>query len=974
VARFAFRTLATSTILGIVLSTLVVASSAAPANAGTPRIVPPQSKYESGTYLVTLSNDSAATYAGGIAGLKATRPHSGKQLRAQDQTVRKYTAYLRTKQSRVASTVGAHVLYHYSLAYNGFAASLSGDEAAQLAATPGVLAVVRNFILPIQSAPSTDYLGIRGANGAWNQVGGAPNAGAGVVVGMIDTGIAPENPSFAGTPLDTATSTTTPWFNSATDRVNFLKSDGGTFVGTRTVGDEFSVDDYSTKLVGARYFDAGFVETGVIGSHSDGEYLSPRDGDGHGSHTASTAVGDTAVAASVGALSLGTIAGIAPAAKLAVYKACWTAPPGQDSGCALTDIIAAIDAAVADGVDVLSYSIAGSPATTTYSPIDAAFLGAAEAGIFVSVAAGNAGPYASSLDNAAPWETTVAATSTALSSHGPFPRISSFSGRGPVLAAGGDVLKPDIAAPGEYIVAAMANAEGAPPTWGILSGTSMATPQISGLAAIYLGVHPVASPAEVKSALMTTATNTVTSSGHAMTNPFAQGAGRVRANHFLHPTLLYLSDSDDWKSYLVGTGQAEFVGIAAIDPSDLNLPSISIGHLSGSQTVTRTVTAAQAGTYTVSAVMPGTAITVAPKTLKFDSVGEAKTFTVTISRTTAQLGHWATGYLRWTRTAGSAISRIPIAVLPSRITAPTEISADGTSGTAEYSMQKGTRSTVAISTAGLAPRVLTPNNADPDAEFTGIADANAVVPYTQFEHVIAPGTKFARFEIDAVESPFTDLDLYVYRCQAIDDCVEVGSSTSPSAHEIVDVSHPAAGTYFSVIDYFATPVGGTQFSEFTYLLDPATAEGNFVAVPTSIHGSAGTQRQVALRWGGLQPHALYLGVVSYSGTKARTFVTVTTDDALAPVNVSLPQVAPGADPIPGAVVSALPGMWDAPNLTYTYQWLLDGIEVDGATDSTFTIPPATSGSRLSVEVTATLPFAAPVTSATSRALVIQFVK
>src|SRR6185369_17716733 len=102
----------------------------------------------------------------------------------------------------------------------------------------------------------------------------------------------------------------------------------------------------------------------------------------------------------------------------------------------------------------------------------------------------------------------------------------------------------------------------------------------------------------------------------------------VRSDRFLQPGLVYLSGEADWKSYLVGTGEATFPGVEAIDPSDLNLPSIAIGSLAGSQTVTRSVTATTTGTYKASASVSGTSVTVSPSTLTFASIGETKTFTV----------------------------------------------------------------------------------------------------------------------------------------------------------------------------------------------------------------------------------------------------------------------------------------------------------------------------------------------------------
>jgi hypothetical protein len=97
----------------------------------------------------------------------------------------------------------------------------------------------------------------------------------------------------------------------------------------------------------------------------------------------------------VGGIDFGTISGVAPAAKIAAYKVCWSGPDAisqDDDGCATTDLVAAIDQAIADGVDVMNFSIGGGAADTTVSATDVAFLGAASAGIFVAASAGNAGP------------------------------------------------------------------------------------------------------------------------------------------------------------------------------------------------------------------------------------------------------------------------------------------------------------------------------------------------------------------------------------------------------------------------------------------------------------------------------------------------------------------------------------------------------------------------------------------------------
>src|SRR5690606_21002944 len=106
--------------------------------------------------------------------------------------------------------------------------------------------------------------------------------------------------------------------------------------------------------------------------------------------------------------------------------------------------------------------------------------------------------------------------------------------------------------------AATNNARKDKPTFGILSGTSMAAPHIAGLGALYLGERPTATPGEVKSAMMTTAYDTVNADGSKNTDPFQQGAGQVDPTRFFDPGLLYLNGVADWAAFLEGKGLAEF--------------------------------------------------------------------------------------------------------------------------------------------------------------------------------------------------------------------------------------------------------------------------------------------------------------------------------------------------------------------------------------------------------------------------------
>lgn len=167
-------------------------------------------------------------------------------------------------------------------------------------------------------------------------------------------------------------------------------------------GKDFSSSSCNRKLIGARYFCNGYEATNGKMNEST-EYRSPRDSDGHGSHTASIAAGRYVFPASTLGYARGVAAGMAPKARLAAYKVCWNA------GCYDSDILAAFDAAVNDGVDVISLSVGGVVVPYYLDAIAIGSFGAVEQGVFVSASAGNGGPGGLTVTNVAPWVTTVGA-------------------------------------------------------------------------------------------------------------------------------------------------------------------------------------------------------------------------------------------------------------------------------------------------------------------------------------------------------------------------------------------------------------------------------------------------------------------------------------------------------------------------------------------------------------------------------------
>lgn len=213
-----------------------------------------------GHYIVVLKSDPLATYEGDVNGLRATKPQKGKQLDANSADSQKYRAHLKNEQRKIAKQTGVTPDAEYSVTLNGFSAQLSGAQVDKLRASKDVLGVYPDTIRHPQAQSSTDFLGLgddaKGKGGVWQDTGGVKKAGEGVVVGVVDTGISPEHPSFAGEKLKKQKKNKKHKGEPYSDGtyVYFEKSDGETFQSPIVTGQGWDKHDYSTKLVGAQYF------------------------------------------------------------------------------------------------------------------------------------------------------------------------------------------------------------------------------------------------------------------------------------------------------------------------------------------------------------------------------------------------------------------------------------------------------------------------------------------------------------------------------------------------------------------------------------------------------------------------------------------------------------------------------------------------------------------------------------------------
>ena len=973
-----------------VLSALLCVSAQVNAN---PETVSGQKKpkLRNNLYIVQMSEDPVVAYKGGIAGMKATQPQKGQKIDPTRPDVLIYAAYLDNRHNDAIRAASGRKIYDYHYAFNGFTAELTPAQADVMKTVPGVVTVTKDEYYDMDTSSTPTFLGLTDTGGLWDMLGGFGSAGEGIIIGLIDSGVWPEGLSM---------SDRTGMNGNATKdgKLSYQQIPG--WHGKCTPGEMFPASNCNQKLIGAQWFNASWGGDAGIKAQRPWEFASARDYNGHGSHTSSTAGGNHAVTTTGLAAVFGAINGIAPRARVAMYKALWSTQDASTASGSGSDLVAAIDQAVADGVDVINYSISGTT-TNFLDPVQIAFMNAASVGVFVTCSAGNSGPATSTVAHPGPWLTTVAAgthnrngqgsatlgnsstyygasvantvgpaplinsadaglsganstlvalcyaavdnagipvldplkvagkivvcdrgvtarvnKSLAVKEAGgvgmillntsnnsinadfhsvptvhlqytdklavnayaatagatatinqativytePAPFTASFSSRGPLRAGNGDLLKPDVIAPGQDILAAVAPPGNGGMLFNLYSGTSMSSPHVAGLGALLKDLHPDWSPMAIKSALMTTGYDVLDGPN---TNPvviFRQGAGHVKPNNAASPGLVFDSNLNDWYAFLCGAT----TGVAAskcqslanagysLVPNDLNMASSAIGAMPGVQTVKRRVTnvGGSTATYNVSYTgMTGFNITVTPATLTLNP-GQTLPFTVKFERTAATLNTYTGGQLTWTD--GTHKVRIPLVVRPVPMAAPAGVSS--TSLAKSYQVAFGYTGSFSATARGLIPAVTFDNSIQ-----TGVSQS--------YDVVIPAGTTYARFSLfDANVSPASDLDLRVLLGTS-----QVGSSGSGTSAEEVNLLNPTAGTYTVYVDGFSVP-GTANYTLFTWTLDSTSVGNMAVSAPSSATiGGVGT---INLTFSGLTAGTKYLGSVAYGGNSGMPNPTI----------------------------------------------------------------------------------------------------
>ncbi|XP_077240945.1 subtilase family protein [Tasmannia lanceolata] len=322
------------------------------------------------TIFSTFSSETPKTYIVHVS--KSHKPHIFSTP---------HQWYSSTLKSLSQTPSPTKLLYTYSHAVHGFAARLTPSQATTLRRLSGVLSVTGEQIHHLHTTHTPHFLGLADTAGLWPNSDYADE----VIIGILDTGIWPERRSFSDAGLSPVPDN---------------------WKGVCETTPDFPSTACNKKIIGARSFYKGYEEGMRLPIDEKVESKSPRDTEGHGTHTASTAAGAAVPGARFYQFAVGEARGMATKARIAAYKICWKL------GCFDSDILAAMDQAIADGVNVISLSVGATGHAPAYyhDSIAIGAFGAAQKGVLVSCSAGNSGPGPRTAVNIAPWILTVGAS------------------------------------------------------------------------------------------------------------------------------------------------------------------------------------------------------------------------------------------------------------------------------------------------------------------------------------------------------------------------------------------------------------------------------------------------------------------------------------------------------------------------------------------------------------------------------------